>query len=855
MKSGLLKRIKWKNLLFSIVCASLLFFICYKVVDTCWTSAAEQYEMMPSNAPLYISSTKQSTLANGNAISPLATQFIENSCLSNYLKESKEIRASIADSIHTEMLSGLFEVNNHEYHFLHAVYVGFHWDDNPEKFFTSTFLTKEHFEKRIFKSYTIYENALENANLSYTYKNGFLIMSSSPDLMDNFIRKYESGNVLSKDHLFKKAYHAFTAMKEANSMMLQFVLNYAQAASISELIATPRGEKLLKELATIQGYSVLALAIKESNFSLKGASAFDNDLSTSEKPSTATIFNYLPENVAILSAFDISKVDNKKNSLSALFSDGNIDKMAFFEIENRDVNDEKFAGCILHSKNINNTLGQLQKVHSGSKSSIVYGAQQIPLQGTTLKNELHDLFGHRFYQVYAPSYFYINDCIIFVNKAEAAQYIADHYFSKNTLKTQQAASYNFQFRQDLIPQLTEQLFKVNDSMINLRCIKNINKCSFSLRALNGIIETEWQFSVDKNSKTESTNIVWQSELQDRWISAPQIVEIPGTEHFYVVAQDEKNQVYFYNDAGELQWKKELESTLISNFYAIDYYNNASIQFAFHSANYLYIVDKYGNNIEDFPIRLGASANVSMTVFHQNNSLYQSSYFIPCSNGNIYGYDVKGAPLAGWNPKKVGVLKHSLQLVEQNKNTYLLGTTENTSVYAWDIKGAERFNLATQLFILAGFSTINVDTSSYLFNATHTHILKYSMDGKMEEKPFGTSSDTFDYLAFLPIESKVPHHAFMDAQRLTILDQAGKKLMSYDFTEKMNLSFNHVLIHNEDEFVCTNASNTKVYLINAKGALYDGFPANVSTGFSMITMGSNAYAVGMSDDKRIVCYRL
>ena len=72
---------------------------------------------------------------------------------------------------------------------------------------------------------------------------------------------------------------------------------------------------------------------------------------------------------------------------------------------------------------------------------------------------------------------------------------------------------------------------------------------------------------------------------------------------------------------------------------------------------------------------------------------------------------------------------------------------------------------------------------------------------------------------------------------------------------MNLSINHVLIHNEDEFVCTNASNTKVYLINAKGALYDGFPANVSTGFSMITMGSNAYAVGMSDDKRIVCYRL
>ncbi len=856
MKSGLLKRIKWKNLLFAILGIVLLVFAVYKIIDSCWTNAEEKFKLMPSNAPLYIASNSNSLLSNQEVLSDLSTKFIEQSFLNNFMSQIKSVRAQLKDSSHSEMLSGMYQVNNHEYNFLHVLYVGFHWNTEPAIFFNANFLANQHFEKRTFKSYAIYENAIENSDFSYTYKNGFLVISQSSDLIDNFIRKYENGEVLSKNGLFADANRAFDKKnKQASKKSFKIILNYEQSASFSELIAEIRGEKLLNELATIKGFSVLELAFNKNVFTLKGVSAFDNLLLTESISSASNLMDYLPENVAILSSFNIASIKKKNNRLEPIFTNDDIDKIAFFEIENRDVQDDKFAGCIWHSKNLKSTLSQLTKVNNNERSTILYGTQQIPLQGTNIKNEIHELFGHAFYQITAPSYFYINDYIIFVNKMETAQYIADHYFSKNTLKIQQSNAYQFEFRQDLIPQLTEQLFRLNDTSNTLSCIKSINKLSLSLNHSDGLLETEIIFTLDKNSKTEATNIVWQNQLQNKWITAPQIIEIPGAEHFYVVAQDEKKQVYLYNDAGELQWKKEIDSKLISNFYPIDYYNNATIQFVFHSENYLYIIDKYGNNIEDFPIRLGASTNLSMTVYHQNNSLYQSAYFIPCSNGNIYGFDVKGAPITGWNPKKVGLLKHSLQLSQQNKTSYLFGTTDNGNFYAWDIKGTEQLNLPAQLYIIPSFSSITVDTSTFLFNANHAHILKYSMDGKMEEKPFGPASDTFDYVAFLPKDSKVPNHAFMDGNSILILDQAGKKLMNYAFTEKMNLQLDHINIRNEDLFICTNISKTKTYMVTSKGTLYDGFPANLKTGLSFISISTNAYAVGMSDDFKVVCYRL
>jgi len=859
MKPNILHRIKWKNVLLALTVSTCIVYITIRLIHTLWTSPNQKYDLMPSNAVLYFQSNAKNNLLAGSDISPLATQFINASILGTYLEQTKSIQIALRDSHQTESLSGFYEVTNHSYDFLHVVYVGFHWNHAPEQFFNTAFLTNNHFQKRIFKSYVIYENNAENANFSYTYKNGFLIISHASDLIDNFIRKFESNEILSKNKWFRNAKSDFqNHATEHNHSPLQIIINYQEAMAISELCALPAGEGVLGELAQLKGFSMLDLSIKQSLFSLQGFSSFDatsfNFKANASTSSTNNINTYLPENTAILSSFNIPSIKPEINDVAAMLDAGKADKMAFFVLENRDINYEKYAGCIIHTNNLAAALAKLKKLNSQEQTTISYGNQKIPLQRTTIQHELEDIFSHHFFHLASPYYFYINNCLIFVNKTETAQYIADHYYNKNTLVDKQLSNYTFSIQQDLVPQLAALLFKPSDTAIDLSSLTSINHLSFLINYQNKELATEINFSVDQKTQKESTNIIWQNDLESHWSMPPSVVEMPTEEKFYVVAQDDKNQIYFYNDAGELQWKKQIDSKLVSQFYPIDYYNNASIQFVFHSENNLYIVDKYGNNIGDFPIRLGATTNQTMYVYYDKKSWHLANYFIPCSNGNIYGYDIKGLPLIGWNPKKSGVLT-ALQAIPQNNSLLLLGTGIDGKIIGWDLKGIEKINLSAQLFVVPHFSVIAVDTNTYLFNSDQSHLLKYGIDGKMEEKPFGPTTDSFDYIAFLPTNSKVPNHAILEQNTLKIVDQTGKKIAAYVFTEKMNLHFKHGSIRNDDAFICTNLEATKTYIIKANGEILDGFPANLSTPLSIINIGGNAYAVGVEGDLKIVCYRL
>lgn len=859
MKPNILQRIKWKNVLLALTVSTLIVYIIIRLIHILWTSPNQKYDLMPSNAVLYFQSNTQNDLLAVDDISPLATQFINTSIIGNCLHQTKSIQIALRDSGQTQSLSGFYEVTNHSYDFLHVVYVGFHWNHAPEQFFKPTFVAENRFQKRIFKGYIIYENNIESASFSYTYKNGFLIISHSSDLIDNFIRKYESNEVLSKNKWFRNAKSDFLKhTKQRNPSPLQIIINYQETMAISALCALPAGEEVLGEIAHLKGFSMLDLSIKQSIFSLQGFSSFD---ATSFNFKTNTSLNnannitaYLPENTAILSSFNIPTIKPVINEVAAILDAGKADKMAFFVLENRDIKYEKYAGCIIHTNDLSAALAKLKILNSKEQTTISYGNQKIPLQGTNINHEIEDLFAHHFFHLTSPYYFYINKCLIFVNKIETAQYIADHYYNKSTLVDNQATNYTCSIQQDLLPQLAALLFKTNDTAIDLSSLTSINHLSFLINYQNNQLSTTINFSVDKKTQKESTNIIWQNDLESHWSMPPSIVEMPAEEKFYVVAQDDKNQIYFYNDAGELLWKKQIDSKLISEFYPIDYYNNASIQFVFHSENNLYIVDKYGNNIGDFPIRLGATTNQSMYVYYDKKSWHLANYFIPCSNGYIYGYDIKGLPLSGWNPNKTGVLT-ALQAIPQNNSVWLLGTGSDGKIMGWDLKGNEKLNLSAQLFVVPHFSIVSVDTSAYLFNSNPSHLLKYSIDGKMEEKPFGPATDSFDYIAFLPANSKVPNHAILEQNTLKIFDQTGKKITAYAFTEKMNLHLKHVSIRNEDVFICTNLEATKTYIIKATGEIVAGFPANLSTPLSIINIGGNTYAVGVEGDLKILCYRL
>ena len=84
----------------------------------------------------------------------------------------------------------------------------------------------------------------------------------------------------------------------------------------------------------------------------------------------------------------------------------------------------------------------------------------------------------------------------------------------------------------------------------------------------------------------------------------------------------------------------------SNIYQIDYYRNGKLQLLFSTENYLHLLDRNGNYIERYPVRLREKATAGLALFdYENNGNYR--IFIPCADKKLYAYTKDGSLISGW----------------------------------------------------------------------------------------------------------------------------------------------------------------------------------------------------------------
>jgi hypothetical protein len=116
----------------------------------------------------------------------------------------------------------------------------------------------------------------------------------------------------------------------------------------------------------------------------------------------------------------------------------------------------------------------------------------------------------------------------------------------------------------------------------------------------------------------------------------------------IIVQDVLNQLYLINKAGKILWKIPLKDKIISSIQQVDFYNNNRLQYIFNTENEIFIIDREGKPVNNYPIALPAKATTGMLLAHYAD-VNQQRVFVPCEN-RIYGYELSGKPLIGWNPK-------------------------------------------------------------------------------------------------------------------------------------------------------------------------------------------------------------
>lgn len=103
--------------------------------------------------------------------------------------------------------------------------------------------------------------------------------------------------------------------------------------------------------------------------------------------------------------------------------------------------------------------------------------------------------------------------------------------------------------------------------------------------------------------------------------------------------------------GQLQWKRDLGGQLIAPPLRVDYYRNRKIQHLLLTPRKVFLVDRLGRNVAQYPIPLPEPARPGWRYIPQSSFFGKRAYVVPTRKG-LRAYYLTGRPIPRWAPLRL-----------------------------------------------------------------------------------------------------------------------------------------------------------------------------------------------------------
>jgi hypothetical protein len=398
--------------------------------------------------------------------------------------------------------------------------------------------------------------------------------------------------------------------------------------------------------------------------------------------------------------------------------------------------------------------------------------------------------------------------------------------------------------------VNDTIIKVLDS--NISSLKKIQAAGYQFTASNGMIYNTLSVRYKEDVREES-GAEWETLLDTSACIKPFFFtnHITGAKEIFI--QDFKNNAYLVNSAGRVLWKVMLGERILSNVYLIDYYNNGKFQLLFSGRNSLHLLDRNGNYVERYPVRLRAPATSPLALFdYDGNSDYR--IIIAGEDKLIYAYDKSGNVVKGWTPFKTnGTVKTEIKHFRVSGKDYLVASDE-TSLYFLDRTGGVRMKLKDTVTRAKG-SEIRMVTGSdpsLVFSSPDGTLQTVSFDGTVKKTTFKKLS--VDHTSdFFDIDGDgFGEYLFIDNGILYLYDHNKAEMYTRDFGS-MNLvgPISFIFSATDRKTGVFDNGNKLIYLIDKTGNTMNGFPLrgasmfsigkfSETSGFHLIVGGDNSF---------------
>ncbi len=380
---------------------------------------------------------------------------------------------------------------------------------------------------------------------------------------------------------------------------------------------------------------------------------------------------------------------------------------------------------------------------------------------------------------------------------------------------------------------------INALKSNKNSLKKIQAAGYQFASSNGMIYNSLSIKFREVAREESTT-EWETLLDTVASIKPFFFtnHITGAKEIFI--QDMKNNTYLINAAGRVLWKVPLNERIVSTIYMIDYYRNGKYQLLFSGRNYIHLLDRNGNYVERYPVKLRSPATNSMAMFDYDNNL-NYRLFIAGEDKMIYSYDKTGNVVKGWAPfRTAGYVKAEINYFKVSGKDYIVAADES-ALYFLDRSGNRRINLKEPVTKAAG-------SSMRLIISSDPYVVCSSPDGTIQQIYFDGSVKKFIIRKFSAEHSfdifdvdgdGFGEYIFIDKGILYLYNHNRSEIFKREFgSDDLGGPINFIFSSTDRKIGVFDMKKNLIYLMGKNGKTMNGFPLR----------GESMFSIGKLSDK-------
>ena len=565
-----------------------------------------------------------------------------------------------------------------------------------------------------YNNQSIFELNQNNKTIFTSFQDDIIFYSSNKMLIEDAIRASAAEDKLTLETSFYSTYKTISKSAEIN-----LLVNYNSLFEYTNIFSR-------KELKTkFCEWSANDISIKQNLITANGFNTFINnnfvDILNNQSAQSFDIQNVIPKTTSFLLSIgfdDTKELYNNKNKLlqqQNSFWSWNKHKQLIKDSSNVDYDElinelENEAGIfsISLTQETKQTYAFFKSKNAVITSSLIQGLiLERRKYGDYNINNIKDknITGHLFGELFntnAPYFTILNNYFIFGPTIGSLEYVIDNYQSKNTLNNNR----QFENYQDYLSLKSNLLFYLNpgktaSSLKNKLNTKQNKKIKFIADSLAKFTAFSIQITNKRNLLLNNINLFYdidfKEEIKEKWFvkldtsisMKPQLVYNHFSKEKLIIVQNDHHKVFAINSEGKELWSVQLNSKIIGDISSIDIYKNNKYQYLFNTKNKLYLIDRKGNPVEGFPVKLNSNTAIGHALFDYTNTKKYRILIIGEDN-NIYNLNKKGEKVNGWKYRaNKNIITNTPKHFKIREKDYILAERENSTTQLLAINGSER----------------------------------------------------------------------------------------------------------------------------------------------------------------------